>query len=139
MIILDTNVVSELMKPAGDSVVVKWLDEQVAESLFLTATSLSELLLGIELLPPGKRRQDLLAVLEGIVEQILDSRVLPFDEPAARAYSTILARARRQGRAISILDGQIAAIAESHGYSVATRDTSPFEAAGVAFVNPWEL
>jgi toxin FitB len=137
MIILDTNVISELMKPVSDPAVEKWLDAQAAESLFLTATSLSELLVGIEILPAGKRKQGLMGVLNGIVEQILDWRVLPFDEPAARFYSTLVARARERGRAISILDGQIAAIAESHGYIVATRDTSPFEAAGITYVNPW--
>jgi predicted nucleic acid-binding protein len=138
MIILDTNVVSELMKPVSDPAVEKWLDAQAAESLFLTATSLSELLVGIETLPPGKRKRGLLEVLNSVVEKILDGRVLPFDEPAARSYSILVARARGRGRAISILDGQIAAIAASHRYTVATRDTSPFEAAGVAFVNPWK-
>jgi hypothetical protein len=137
MIVLDTNVISELMKPVSSPVVERWIDEQIAETLFLTASSLSELLVGIEIMPAGRRKRSLNALLEDTVKRILDARVLPFDETAARAYSTLVARARRNGRAISLLDGQIAAIAQVHGFSVATRDTSPFEAAGVGVINPW--
>ena len=139
MIVLDTNVVSELMNPVCNPVVEEWLDAQAAETLYLTSTSLSELLLGIELMPAGKRQERLRVILDDIVERLLDRRILSFDELAAECYSKLIARARRRGRAISILDGQIAAVAESHGFTVATRDTSPFEAAGVAFVNPWEI
>jgi predicted nucleic acid-binding protein len=138
MIILDTNVVSELVSPRCSPAVRSWLDAQVNEGIFITAINLSELLLGIELLPQGKRRQGLSQLLEEFVERLGEDHVLQFDEPSARAYALIISRSRFKGRAISIPDGQIAAIAESRGYAVATRDTSPFEAAGVAFVNSWE-
>ena len=137
MILLDTNVVSELMRPVSDRAVERWIDGQIAETLFLPSVSLAELLVGIAVMPPGKRRDSLALLLDEIVERVLDGRVLAFDEKAARAYAPLLARTRRKGQAISTPDGQIAAIALVHGYTVATRDTSPFEAAGVRVVNPW--
>jgi predicted nucleic acid-binding protein len=138
MIILDTNVVSEVMKPSCDFAVRSWLDIQAKETLFITTINLSELLLGIELLPPGKRRRGYSVVVEEFLEQVLKERILSFDEASARAYSLIMSRSRLKGLAISIADGQIAAIALVHGYAVATRDTGPFKAAGVQFINPWE-
>ena len=137
MIILDTNVVSEAMKLQMSPPVQSWLNKQSAHELFLTATSLAELRLGIEILPPGKRRAFLAGVLERILERIFADRVLAFDANAARAYGEIVSRARLKGRAIGTADGQIAAIAQVHGFRVATRDTGPFEAAGVAVMNPW--
>jgi toxin FitB len=138
MIILDTNVVSEAMKPHCDPSVRVWLGAQVTETLFLTATSLAELLLGIALAPAGKRRDLLEERLLDVLGLLFAGRVLPYDESAAKAYSQLVSRARSQGRAISIADGQIAAIASVHGFAVATRDTAPFEAAGAAVINPWE-
>ena len=135
MIILDTNVVSEAMKPHCDPSVRVWLGAQVTETLFLTATSLAELLLGIA--PVGKRRDLLEERLLDVLGLLFAGRVLPYDESAAKAYSQLVSRARSQGRAISIADGQIAAIASVHGFAVATRDTAPFEAAGIAVINPW--
>ena len=135
MIILDTNVVSEAMKPHCDPSVRVWLGAQVTETLFLTATSLAELLLGIALV--GKRRDLLEERLLDVLGLLFAGRVLPYDESAAKAYSQLVSRARSQGRAISIADGQIAAIASVHGFAVATRDTAPFEAAGIAVINPW--
>ena len=132
MIILDTNVVSEPMKPHGDRSVQTWLDEQVAETLYLTAISLSELLLGVEVLPEGTALSDLLAALFG-------PRVLAFDQQAATMYASCVSRARSVGRPVSMAVGQIAAIAAVHGFTVATRDTAPFVAAGVPVVNPWEV
>jgi len=138
MIVLDTNVVSEPMRVNGDPAVAAWLDRQVAETLFLTATSLSELLVGLEILPAGKRKQSLSAALGQLLEVLFGSRVLPFDQRAALAYAPLVARARSGGRLISVADGQIAAIVAVHGFSVATRDTAPFVAAGVPVVNPWQ-
>ena len=137
MIILDTNVVSEPMKPNGNPAVQAWLDQQTAETLYLTTTSLSELLVGIEFLPEGKRKEGLDAALNNLLEQLFGSRILPFDSQAARAYAPLIGRAKTNGCAISVADGQIAAIASVHGFSVATRDTAPFIATGVPIINPW--
>ncbi len=139
MIILDTNVVSEPMKPNGHRGVQAWLDEQIAESLYLTSISLSELLLGVEVLPDGKRKAGLAAALGELLTTLFGARVLPFDQHAATMYAGRVSRARAAGHAISMADGQIAAIAAVHGFTVATRDTGPFVAAGVPVVNPWEV
>jgi len=138
MIILDTNVVSEPMKPAGSDLVLNWLDQQVAETLFLTSTGLAELLVGIEILPDGKRKNGLDAALTQLVSRLFGSRILPFDRAAAEIYAPLVSRARSAGNSIAVADGQIAAIAAVHGFAVATRDTAPFMAAGVATINPWE-
>ena len=138
MIVLDTNVVSEPMKPNGNPTVQAWLDQQVAETLYLTATSLSELLVGIEILPDGKRKEGLDAALVELVARLFGSRILPFDQQAAMSYAPLVGHARTGGRIISVADGQIAAIAVVHGFTVATRDTEPFVAAGVPVINPWE-
>jgi toxin FitB len=139
MIILDTNVVSEAMKSQGSDAVMRWLDRQAAVTLFLTATSLSELLAGMERLPAGKRKEHLAGLLNQRVERLFGERILSFDQLAAHAYGILVNRGRAIGRPILMADGQIAAIAQVHGFTVATRDTRPFEAAGVAFLNPWEL
>ena len=138
MIVLDTNVVSEPMKPKGSPAVEAWLDRQVAETLYLTATSLSELLVGIEVLPDGKRKEGLGAAFAELVTNLFGSRILPFDQRAAIVYAALVGGARTGGLVISVADGQIAAIAAVHGFTVATRDTEPFEATGVPVINPWE-
>jgi toxin FitB len=138
MIILDTNVVSEPMRPNGNPAVRAWLDRQLAETLYLTATSLSELLVGIDILPKGKRKKGLDAALSELLDMLFGSRILPFDRAAAIAYAPLVSRARATGHSISVADGQIAAIAAIHGFTVATRDTAPFIAVGVPVTNPWE-
>jgi toxin FitB len=139
VIILDTNVVSEPMKPTGAPVVRYWLDEQIAETLYLTSISLSELLLGVELLPGGRRKAGLAAALNELLSALFGTRILPFDQQAATVYASRVSSARAEGQTISMADGQIAAIAAVHGFTVATRDVAPFVAAGVSVVNPWEL
>ena len=138
MIVLDTNVVSEPMKPWRDAGVLAWIDRQPAETLFLTTTSLAELLVGVERLPAGRRRDGLSAALEHFLGILFGPRILPFDRQAAAAYATLSVRARSAGRSIPMADGQIAAIATVHGFAVATRDTAPFVAAGVPVVDPWD-
>lgn len=138
MIILDTNVVSEPMRPQADATVQAWLDEQVAESLFLTATSFSELLLGLEILPDGRRKERFQLALTRLLIRLFGPRLLPFDIEAAKVYAPLMAHARGKGHTISVADGQIAAIAASHGFIVATRDTEPFLAVGVPVINPWK-
>ena len=138
MIVLDTNVVSEPIRPHGNPAVRSWLDQQVAETLYLTATSLSELLMGVEILPDGKRKEGLAGVLSELIDRLFESRILPFDQQAARAYAPLVGRARAAGQVMSVADGQIAAIATLHGFTVATRDTARFVAAGVPVINPWD-
>jgi hypothetical protein len=138
VIVLDTSVLSEPMKVGGDIAVATWLDRQDINTLYLTTINLAELLLGEELLPLGKRRSALEARIGDVVNAFDVSRILSFDVRAARLFAILVARARAAGSAISVADGQIAAIAASHGYSVATRDTAPFIAAGVPIINPWE-
>ena len=128
MIILDTNVVSEPMRREGDPSVQAWLDGQVAETLYLTAINLSELLVGVDLLQDGKRKQSLARALGELLDGLFGSRILPFDREAALVYAGIVGRARAAGKSISVADGQIAAIAAVRGFTVATRDTAPFVA-----------
>jgi toxin FitB len=139
MIILDTSVLSEPMKSGANPVVAAWLDRQDIETLYLTTINLAELLLGVEILPLSRRRSALVARLSQIINLFAESRILPFDAPAARLFAVLVARAGSTGRIISFADGQIAAIAAVHGFSVATRDVAPFIAAGVPVVNPWDL
>ena len=136
MIVLDTNVVSEVMKPAADPAVRSWLNEQVAETLYLASVTLAELLFGIGALPDGRRKKALAEMLDGVLE-LFGDRVLPFDIGAARYYAGLAVTARAAGKGFPTPDGYIAAIAASRGFTVATRDISPFEAAGLTVVNPW--
>ena len=138
MILLDTNVVSEPLRPSGDPAVLAWLDEQNIETLYLAAISLAELRFGIAALPAGKRKDALHRDLERRVIPLFAGRILPFDMAASEAYAEIMALARAGGRAIGTADGYIAATAAINGLIVATRDTSPFEAAGLAVINPWK-
>ena len=137
MIILDTNVVSEPMKANGAPSVVDWLDRQAVETLFLTAVNLAELLVGVETMPVGKRREGVGAALTALISRLFGSRILPFDEDAARTYANLVASARAKGVALSVADAQIAAIATVRGFAVATRDTAAFVAADVPIIDPW--
>ena len=139
MIVLDTNVVSEVVKVGRSSAVVTWLDEMPADNLYLTAVSLSELCIGVEILPSGKRKSALKTDLGDLLGKLFGSRVLSFDQDAAIAYGALVGKARRAGKSVSMPDGQIASIAAVHGFTVATRDTAPFLALGVAVLNPWEV
>jgi toxin FitB len=137
MILLDTNVISEPLKLNGDVGVLTWIDAQIIETLYLSTISLAELRFGIAALAPGKRRDTLHTSLEQRVLPLFVGRILPFDAAASEAYAVLRSRARAQGKAIAPADGYIAATATSHGLMVATRDTSPFEAAGLTVINPW--
>jgi predicted nucleic acid-binding protein len=137
MILLDTNVVSEPLKLTGNVGVLIWMDAQTIETLYLSAISLAELRFGIAALPPGKRRDTLHTSLEQRIVPLFADRILPFDAAASEAYAVLRARARAQGKAIAPADGYIAATAIAHGLIVATRDTGPFEAAGLTVINPW--
>ncbi len=137
MIILDTNVVAEPMKPRANSSVIAWLDQQIAETLYFTATSLSELLAGIAFLPKGKRRDGLASALTTLLRRLFEQRILAFDREAAVAYALLVSHARAAGHSVSVADAQIGSIARLHGLAVATRDSAPFVAMGIPVVNPW--
>jgi predicted nucleic acid-binding protein len=138
MIILDTNVVSEAMKPRPHPEVRTWLDDQVAETLYLSSVTLAELLFGIGALPSGRRKDALAQTLDGLLE-LFGDRVLAFDTDAARHYARLAVMARATGKGFPTPDGYIAAIAAAHGFIIATRDASPFQAVGLKVINPWGL
>jgi toxin FitB len=138
MILLDTNVVSEAMKPVPHPSVRDWLDAQAAETLFLSSVTIAELLFGIGALPSGKRRDNLAATLDGVLE-LFAARILPFDTEAARRYADLAVKARATGKGFPTPDGYIAAIAAAHGCTVASRDTSAFAAAGLTLMDPWTV
>jgi len=138
MIVLDTNVISELVRPSPNPVVRQWLDRQSPEQLYLATPVLAELLLGLYLLPIGKRQRELQIAVISVADTYFADRILTFDAIAAIRYSAIMARGRQAGRPIAIMDAQIAAIALAAGASVATRDIVPFTAALVPTINPWQ-
>lgn len=137
MIIVDTNVVSEPLRLAADLRVIEWLDRQDPDTLFLTTTSLAELLVGVEALPDGKRKQAFSAALSTLIDRLFGDRILPFGHREARQYAALVIKARAAGKAISFADGQIAAIAAANSFAVATRDMIPFQATGLKVINPW--
>ena len=137
MIVLDTNVVSEAMKPEPHPAVRAWLNAQVTETLYLSRETVAELLFGIGALPGGRRKDMLAQTLDGLMRLFRD-RLLPFDIDAARCYAELAVTARMSGRGFPTPDGYIAAIAASRGFIVASRDTAPYEAASVKVINPWD-
>jgi predicted nucleic acid-binding protein len=138
MIVLDTNVISEPLKPLADPAVLRWLDSQDPEMLYLTATNLAEILIGIALPPVGKRKRGMEQAIQSLLTKLFAGRILSFDREAAIAFALLGSRAAAKGYSISVADCQIASIAAVHGFTIATRDTSSFLAAGVPIVNPWE-
>lgn len=138
MIVLDTNVISEPLRNAPEAHVIEWIDAQALETLFLTSITVAELRFGMAMLPSGKRRDRLQDSLEKQVLPLFAGRVLSFDMAASQAYGTLMATARTAGLAISAVDGYIAATASANGMMIATRDVSPFIAAGLDVINPWD-
>lgn len=137
MIVLDTNVVSELMRRSPDSAVETWAAGYALEELFFSAVGEAELRYGAAIMPAGRRRETLASDIESMLRASFENRILPFDSAAARAYAEIAAACRAAGRPVSQPDGQIAAIAHSRGMAVATRNIRDFEAMGIALINPW--
>ncbi len=138
MIVLDTNVISELMKPAPAAEVARWIAGRPASMLYTTSVTQAEVLHGIALLPAGKRHSALEAAAEAMFDEDLGGRVLPFGSEAAHAYAQIAAQRHRAGRPIAQFDAQIAAIARSVRASIATRNVEDFEGCGITVLNPWE-
>lgn len=139
MIVLDTNVLSELLAPSPSPNVLAWLAAQPSAAVFTTAVTEAEILYGLALLPDGRRRQALEAAVRPIFSEDLAGRVLAFDREAAESYAVIAARRRALGRPISQFDAQIAAIAVSRGASIATRNVADFAETGAPVINPWEF
>lgn len=138
MIILDTNVLSALMRDHSDTAVIRWLDEQPAESIWTTAITVLEVRTGLELLRASRRRNQLEDAFEQLLHDDLDSRVLAFDTPAANAAGVSVATSQRHGRPVEIRDCQIAGIALARRATLATRNGRHFEPLGVTVVDPWD-
>ncbi len=137
MIVLDTNVVSELMRSVPSVTVETWVSAQPAAGLFISAITEAELRYGLALLPDGQRQRRLLAQAEAMLAEDFAGRILPFDSAAAAAYAPIAAARRLAGRPISQADAQIAAIAASRGAAIATRNVSDFDGCGIQVLDPW--
>lgn len=139
MIVLDTNILSEIMSASTHPSVYQWTSQQPNELLYTTTISMAEIFQGIELLPVGKRRTGLLSAAESMFTALFPGRILSFDEGAARAFAPIAIDRRKRGRPISLFDAQIAAIAKARDATLATRDTRDFEGCGLTLINPWQL
>lgn len=137
MIILDTNVVSEPLRPQPDPVVVAWLDAQAPATLCLTSITLAELLAAVAGLPAGRRRNLLAQSLTEQALPLFDGRVLAFDTLAAHSFARVQAGAQASGNAIGFADAAIASIADAHGYALATRNVRDFKGTGVQIIDPW--
>ncbi len=137
MIVLDTNVLSETLRPNPAAKVLDWMRAEPVAALFTTTITEAELLYGIALLPDGARRRSLESVVNSILTEDLAGRILPFDSAAAREFADIAAGRRRSGRPISEADGRIAAIARSRGAAVATRNTADFAGCALEVIDPW--
>ncbi|MBI1181468.1 MAG: PIN domain-containing protein [Alphaproteobacteria bacterium] len=138
MILLDTNVVSELMSDRANPAVVAWIDAQQRTDLFVSSIAVAEILYGLRAMPAGRRRDGLSLRFEQFIREVFADRELGFDERAAKAYADIRGARKEMGRPMSNFDGQIAAIAQVHGLAIATRNTRDFEGAGLDLVNPFE-
>ena len=137
MILLDTNVVSEVMRVAPSPAVLAWLNEQDSTTLFVSTVTIAEIEYGLRVLPDGKRRTGLRDRLEHFLAQAFEGRIRDFDQAAARSYGEVMGGRREIGRPMSVPDGQIAAIARACGYAVATRNVADFEDCGLSLVNPF--
>jgi len=137
MILLDTNVVSELMRPGPSVAVLSWVAAQQASDLYLSAIGEAELRRGAAMLPAGKRRDQLMAAIDAMIAEDFAGRILPFDSAAAQAFVLVFLERRAAGRPISFADCQIAATARAQGAAIATRNTADFAGCGIAVIDPW--
>lgn len=138
MIILDTNVVSEPLKPSPSAKVIAWLDRQSSETLYLSAISVAELLAGVAALPQGKRRRELGHAVSNNVLPIFEGRILAFDRAASESFAHVIVGAKSAGNSIAFADCAIAAIAAANGFMLATRNVRDFNGCGIKIVDPWE-
>jgi predicted nucleic acid-binding protein len=139
MIVLDTNVVSELMKSTPDPAVVSWVNAMPGPTMFISAITGAEILYGVTLVAEGKRRDSLERAAHAAFETYFRGRILPFDGDAADAFAPLAAARRQAGRPISLPDAQIAAIARSRGAALATRNVRDFNECGIEVIDPWHI
>ena len=139
MIVLDSNVLSEVLRPAPAPRVMDWLSRQVSTSLFVTTVTPAEILFGIAILDPGRRRDDLQSAAMAMFAEDFAGRIVGFDVDAAPVFAAIAAERRQLGRPISQFDAQIAAIARSRGAALATRNIRDFEACDIELIDPWRV
>lgn len=137
MIIIDTNIVSEMMRPSPETTVINWFNNQETNSLYLTTISIAEIRYGIRALPDGKRSQLLAEGFNALIENAFKNRILNFDEGAAYQYGEVMGKRKEIGRPLDCLDGQIIAIAKANNCAVATRNTRDFEHCGLTLINPF--
>lgn len=138
MIVLDTNVLSELMRPSPNENVVRWLDNQVSSDVALTSITVAEILYGIERLPEGKRRSSFAEAAADLLENEFAGLILPFCAQSAACYATEAASAEQKGLSVSMADTQIAVICITHNATLATRNIRDFENFPLALINPWQ-
>ena len=138
MLILDTTILAEVIRPAPDPRIGAWLGAQQRDDLYTTSIALADLLLGVERLPPGKRKSDSVAAI-GEIFAFFEKRILPFDQDAARAYPTIVQNQKMMGRELKVAGAMLAAITRSRGAMLASRTPDEFSGCGIRVVNPWEL
>jgi toxin FitB len=139
VIVLDTNVLSEIIRREPDEGVTRWLDSLDAAAVATTAITAAELLYGVARLPGGRRKERLGEAIRGLIEGDLDGRVEPFDAPAAGHYADLVSDRETAGRPIGVADAQIAAICRKHGATLATRNISNFKETGIELLDPWRL
>jgi predicted nucleic acid-binding protein len=137
VIILDTNVLSALMRTAPEPTVVAWVDQQAADDVWITSITLFEARFGLALLPAGRKRRALEAAFRKLVEEDLENRVLGFDQPAAEAAAELVAERQQDGRPVDMRDTQIAGIAVARRATIATRNVRHFDGLSVPVVDPW--
>ena len=137
MILVDTNVVSEVMRIAPSETVVEWLNNQKSSSLYISTVTIGEIEYGLRILPVGKRRLQIKERFEQFVSLAFALRILAYDEAAARTYGEVMSLRKEMGRPMNVPDGQIAAIARAHGHKIATRNISDFEDCGVELIDPF--
>ena len=138
MFVLDSNVLSEVMREHPEPAVLHWMDRQPVTELWTTATCEAEIRFGIAALPAGRRSEDLRRAANRVFRGFLRGRILPFDSEAAQRFAVLVVDRRRAGHQMSMGDAQIAAVAACHGATLATRDTRDFHACGIRVINPWE-
>ena len=139
MIVLDTDVVSELMRAAPEPGVLTWLNAQATHELWLNSVVVSDLLYGVARLPEGARKQQLAQTVSAMLDEDFMGRVLPFDLESAVIYAELVANQERQGHALAMADAQIAAICLAHGAVLATRNVKHFGGLGLSLLNPWAV